>query len=273
MRFWSVKRRAAGAALFVIALAAAPAPAAIAPDPVSPAILAAISPADPDCAGLGAACVTQIGSANHAEIRIQGENGAGRIAPESASGMTTPDGAAAADLVMPGLDSGIVHQQGAGNRAAIAISGQGNLFHVAQTGDRNIASQLISGNGNSAAIEQGAALSDSGNIATQLQIGDANVARIRQLGSFNTAVQTQAPSAEMALLGAAGAAGGAVGNRMLLEQNGDHNEAYLTQAGFNNSIALRQMGGAEITIIQLGAGHSIGIEQPAGQRGVQILQY
>ena len=236
-----------------------------------------------------AVCVAQVGDVNSAQVNAVGSgNGAGAISAQTASGIrVTGSNSPAADIVMPGLASGVVSQEGRGNLARVDIRGERNDFHVSQRGDRNIASQVVVGSGNSVAVEQGLSGGDSDNLSSQVQVGFNNVLRTRQQGSGNVAVQAQVPTEEAALLAFAGGAnaaamensllgalaGGADSNRILLEQNGDGNEAYLAQVGFANDIALRQQGGSEISIMQFGSGHSIGIEQPAGQRGVQILQY
>lgn len=242
------------------------------------------------CAGLAAAaCVSQVGDRNVVETRIEGRgNGGGLIAPSVATGIKVlgSDGVAAADLVMPDLPSGVVRQSGSDNKAALRIEGDGNQFHVTQTGDRNNAVQVVRGDGNVVTAEQGVGPIDGDNVAVQVQVGGDNVARLVQSGSANIAVQAQVPTMEAALAafgtadadaldGAVGAvaAGSADRNTILLEQNGDDNQAYLAQVGTDHQIALRQQGGAEITIMQFGVGQSIGIEQPAGQTGVQIFQY
>jgi len=180
-----------------------------------------------------------------------------------------------------------VSQDGDGNRAAITIEGDDNQFHISQQGDRNSAVQLVQGSRNTVAAEQGQGPLDSDNVSVQVQVGDDNVQRVRQLGSGNIAVQAQVPTAEAALLAfGAGVSGGlltsemlgklegdASYNRILLKQNGNDNAAYLAQVGFDHSIALRQNGASDITIMQFGVGRSIAIDQPAGMQGVQIIQY
>lgn len=246
--------------------------------------------AEDGCVGLAvSACVSQVGDRNLVETRIEGRgNGGGVIDPSVATGIKVlgSDGVAAADLVMQGLPGGVVRQAGSDNQAAVRIAGDGNQFHVSQTGDRNNAVQAVRGDGNAVAAEQGVGPLDGDNLAVQAQVGSGNVARVVQAGSGNIAVQAQVPTMEAALAAFgtadAGALDGAVGavaagtsdrNTILLEQNGDDNQAYLAQVGTDHQIALRQQGGAEITIMQFGAGQSIGIEQPAGQTGVQIFQY
>ena len=242
------------------------------------------------CASLtSAVCVAQVGEGNIAQVDAVGAgNGTGAISAQTATGIRMlGTNVPAADIVMSGLASGTVIQEGRDNIARVEIRGEQNDFHVGQRGDRNIASQLVVGRGNAVAVEQGRGRGDTDNISTQVQVGYNNLLRTQQNGSGNIAIQAQVPTEEAALLTFAGGAtaqmmessllgamaGGADSNRILLEQNGDGNEAYLAQVGFANDIALRQQGGSEITIMQFGSGHSIGIEQPAGQRGVQIIQY
>jgi len=256
---------------------------------VAAPVMAQSTPVAVGCGQLNpVVCVDQVGDGNIARVSAEGRgNGAGAITSQTATGIRTlGSNAPASDIVMPSLASGVVLQQGDDNIATVDIEGQDNDFHISQRGDRNIASQVVVGSRNSVSVEQGLGTISSDNISVQVQIGSNNVLRTQQFGSGNIAVQAQVPTSGAALVALAGGgaammenalleavAGGADFNRILLEQNGDGNEAYLAQVGFGNEIALRQQGGSGITITQLGSGHSIGIEQPAGQRGVQILQY
>ena len=242
------------------------------------------------CNGVSSAvCVSQVGDNNQANSQVDGQrNGSGVIGAETVTNMRSlGSNAAAPALSMPAVSSGTISQDGRDNQADVDIRGDDNQFHVSQQGDRNKAVQIVQGSRNTVAAEQGEGPLDSDNVSVQVQLGDDNVQRVRQNGSGNVAVQAQVGTAEAALLAfSAGASGtlltsdmlgaidgGAGNNRILLEQNGDDNEAYLAQVGFDNDIALRQNGASDIAITQFGVGHSIAIDQPAGMRGVQIVQY
>jgi hypothetical protein len=237
----------------------------------------ASSPGQAGCAAASSlVCMTQVGAENSASVRVLGRgNSDGPIAGAQA-GLTLlgSPGTAAAPLGMSALPSGVVSQVGDRNIASVDIIGDHNRFHVAQTGDGHLSSQAVEGWGNSVAAEQGQGRSDIGNMSVQIQNGSGNVMRLQQFGSANVAIQTQGVSAEAALIaGHSLLSGPAYNNNMLLQQNGDGNEARLAQLGAGNNIALRQQGWSQISVTQLGNGHSISVEQPYGQRGVQIIQY
>lgn len=266
----------------------------------APAMLGAQVPDASACAGMAnAVCVAQVGDFNAAtvdqseaqgsvaSVRIEGSfNGGGSIAGRSAE-LSRMDGTAGpALLVTPALESGLVRQSGELNRATVRIEGERNQFHVAQHGSANAAVQLVRGDGNAVATVQ--ANGSAGNVAQQVQLGSDNVSILTQAGAANRATLIQAPSAEAALLGAAAGNGegalvgafaastgaaGVAGNQILLEQNGDGNQADLVQAGTDQSIALRQQGGAQISITQHGTGRSVAVEQTNGSQGIQIVQY
>jgi hypothetical protein len=197
-------------------------------------------------------------------------------------------GGIAADLVVPQLASGIIHQEGRKNVAVVRIEGHRNDFHVTQVGENNTAIQAIHGEGNAAAMLQGRALIlGNNNFALQAQTGIGNWAHVAQSGDNNVSRQVQAGSgaggqalaiantfgaSPEAMLTSLSSMAGGNGNRSLLEQNGNNNNALLVQAGNNNMIALRQPGDATASITQLGNGHAIMIEQSRGTSGAASIQ-
>lgn len=221
-------------------------------------------------------CVAQVGSGNAASVGVlgQGNNGASIAGAHVPLTLLGSPRVSASPLTMSALPSGVVSQTGDRNVASVDVAGDSNRFHVAQTGSGHLSLQTVQGSGNVVAAEQGQARGDLGNTSIQTQNGFGNVMRLQQFGSANTAVQTQGVSAEAALIAGSGLINGVVfNNNMLLQQNGSANEAYLAQVGAGNSVALRQQGGSQISVTQLGNGHSLAVEQPYGQRGVQIIQY
>jgi hypothetical protein len=221
-------------------------------------------------------CVTQVGAENSASVRALGRgNSDGPIAgAQAALTLLGSPGTAVAPLAMSALQAGLVSQTGDRNVASVEIIGDHNRFHVTQAGNGHLSAQTVQGWGNSVAAEQGQGRNDAGNTSVQIQSGSGNVMRLQQFGSANMAIQAQGVSAEAALIaGQSLLSGLAYNNNMLLQQNGDGNEARLAQLGSGNNIALRQQGWSQISVTQLGNGHSISVEQPYGQRGVQIVQY
>jgi hypothetical protein len=243
-----------------------------------PALAYQVSSSDrASCASVSSAvCVTQVGAENSASVRVLGRgNSDGPVAgAQAALTLLGSPGTAVASLGMSALPSGVVSQVGNRNIASVEIIGDHNRFHVAQAGEGHSSSQAVQGWGNSVAAEQGQSRADTGNTSVQIQNGSGNVMRLQQFGSANMAIQTQGVSAEAALIaGHSLLSGPAYNNNMLLQQNGSGNEARLAQLGAGNHIALRQQGWSQISVTQLGNGHSISVEQPYGQRGVQIIQY
>lgn len=161
-------------------------------------------------------------------------------------------------IILPtNLPSGVVTQRGPRNTAEVAIlDGDNNDFYISQEIGDNRAYQMITGDRNLAVIMQRGELG-APNYASQTQNGSNNIAYVKQSGGGNYASLSQNG-----------------GSTILLEQENGFNRANLTQTDSGNYIALRQTGGADISITQTG-GRSIAIEQSAGtfgSSGISVTQ-
>lgn len=180
------------------------------------------------------------------------------------------------------LESGVIRQSGERNLAGVLISGDSNDFHVSQLGNGNKAAQALSGALNQAAIVQGTpdGATGSGNSAVQIQLGTGNSAYAHQAGNNNIAVQAQAGNggateawAETALT-SAGTLAGAAGNANYAQSAEAVLASYNARGnGSGNSITLQQNGDNNTALLgQFGDNNSIALRQP-GNASAAIMQF
>lgn len=124
----------------------------------------------------------QIGNGNAIRASFVGDEN-GRVDPPGVEINPVADPATFSSSVTSavGLDQGNLYQSGDNNDMRLTVTGDNNLFAVAQWGDVNDARGTITGNLNELAVRQ----NGNANFAMATMTGDSNVAGISQLGNGN----------------------------------------------------------------------------------------